>query len=171
MTVPTPEEAAAALRTVRQGKEQVIRSAAGSRWLWIGSGLALFAYCAAIDLVPAVRDWLLWPFLLVCLGLSFALRTRSGGTLLGRSVGVSNRSLSVGLGWRLLRMVPVLAIGIVGALLIALLHVPHGGIYYGALAGLYVMFLGPRFQLWLLRRQNEGRQNKGRQDEVSGGRA
>ncbi|HEX7305382.1 hypothetical protein [Lentzea sp.] len=161
MTEPTPEEAAAALHTVRQGKDQVVRSAVGSRWLWIGSGLALFAYCVAIDLVPAVRDWLLWPFLLVCLAVSFGLRTRAGGTLLGRRVAVSNRSLSVGPGWRLLRMVPVLAIGIVGALLIAWLRVPHATIYYGALASLYVMFLGPRFQLWLLRRQ----------DEVSGGRA
>jgi hypothetical protein len=161
MNEPTPEEAAAALHTVRQGKDQVIRSAIGSRWLWILSGLVLFAYCVAIDLFPAVRDWLMWPFLLACLALSLGLRTRTGGALLGRPLAVSSRSLSVGLKWRLLRMVPILAIGIAGALLIAFLHVPHGAIYYGALAGLYIMFLGPRFQLWLLRRQ----------DEVSGGRA
>ncbi|USX53920.1 hypothetical protein [Lentzea sp. HUAS12] len=161
MTEPTPEEAAAALHAVRQGKDQVARSALGSRGLWIACGLALFAYCVVIDLAPAVGSWLLWPFLLVCLGLSFALRTRTGGALLGRRVAVSNRSLPVGLRWRLLRLVPVLLIGIVGALLIAWLQVPHAAIYYGALAGLYVVFLGPKFQLWLLRRQ----------DEVSGGRA
>ncbi|MFD5827325.1 hypothetical protein [Lentzea sp. NPDC060358] len=161
MTHPTPEEAAAALNTVRQGKEQVIRSAAGSRGLWIGCGLALFAYCVVIDLFPAASGWLTWPFVLGCLALSFALRTRAGGALFGRPVAVSNRSLAVGLRWRLLRMVPVIAIGIVGALMIAWLHVPHATIYYGALAGLYVVFLGPRFQLWLVRRQ----------DEVSGGRA
>ncbi|WP_330276654.1 hypothetical protein OG205_13965 [Lentzea sp. NBC_00516] len=160
MTEPTPEEATAALHSVRRGKDQVISSAIGSRLLWIVSGLALFAFCVVIDLFPAVSGWLIWPFLLVCLALSLGLRTRTGGALFGRPVAVSNRSLSVGLRWRLLRVAPVLAIGIVGALLIAWLHVPHGGIYYGALAGLYIMFLGPRFQLWLLRRQ----------DEVSGGR-
>lgn len=49
----------------------------------------------------------------------------------------------------------LLGIAIAMAVIIQLLHVPHGAIYYGALAGLYIIFLGPRFQLWLLRRHDE----------------
>lgn len=154
MNDPTPDEAAAALRTVHEGKQQVIKSALGSRWRWIASGLVVFLYCAATDLFPA-QAWLGWPVVACCLVLAVGLRTRVGGTLLGRSVAVSSRSLSVSLKWRLLRVAPIVGIGIVVALLVALFHVPHGGIYYGALAGLYLVFLGPGFQLWLLRRQDE----------------
>ncbi|GAB3004666.1 hypothetical protein LWP59_26080 [Amycolatopsis acidiphila] len=154
MNEPTPEEAAAALRAVHKGKEQVINSAMGSRWMWIISGLIVFLYCAATDLFPR-QAWLGWPAVVCCLVLALGLRTRVGGTLLGRSVVVSSRSLSVTLKWRLLRIAPILAIGIAVASVITLFHVPHGEIYYGALAGLYIMFLGPRFQLWLLRRQDK----------------
>ncbi|GLY53142.1 hypothetical protein [Lentzea sp. NBRC 102530] len=161
MNEPTPEEAAAALRTIRQSREQVIKSAVGSRRLWIGCGLALFLYCTAIDLFPAARGWLHWPFVITCLALSFIMRTRMGGSLLGRSVAVSNRSVPTNLKWRLLRIVPLLVIAIGGVVLVLVLHPPHATIYYGALAGLYIAFLGPRLQLWMLRKQ----------DEVSGGRA
>jgi membrane protein YdbS with pleckstrin-like domain len=67
---------------------------------------------------------------------------------------VSDRSLPVAAKWRLLRIAPVLGIAIAVAVLIPLFHVPHGQVYYGALAGLYIIFLGPRFQLWVLRRQD-----------------
>lgn len=156
MNEPTPEEAAAALRAVHDGREQVIKSAAGSRPLWIASGVLVFLYSAANDLFPAAQTWLSWALLALVLVLLFALRTRVGSTLLGRPVTVSNRSLSVTFKWRLLRIVPVLGIGIALTLIIRLLHVPHGQMYYGALAGLYIIFLGPRFQLWLLRRQGKG---------------
>jgi hypothetical protein len=152
---PTPEEAAAALRAVHEGRERVIKSAVGSRRLSIAGGLVVFLYCAAIDLFPAAGMWLGWPVLVVMLVLVVGLQTRVGSTLLGRPVLVSDRSLSVTFKWRLLSVVPVLGIGIGVALLVRLLHVPHGPIYYGALAGLYLIFLGPRFQLWLLRRQGK----------------
>jgi hypothetical protein len=151
---PTPEEAAAALRTVHEGKEQVIKSALGSRWMWIVSGLIVFLYCAAIDLFPGAGTWLGWPFVACCLLLALGLRTRVGSALLGQPVRVSSRSVPLTITSRLLRIVPLLVIGVVAVVLVPLLHVPHGGIYYGALAGLYIMFLGPRFQLWLLRRQD-----------------
>jgi hypothetical protein len=157
---PTPEQAAAALHTVRHGKEQVIESAGWSRRAWIISGLVVFLYCVVIDLVPSVRSWLHWPLVLGCLAFALVLRTRRGSAMLGRPVSVSNRSLQVGLRWRLLRLVPLLAIGIGGSLLVNWLELPHGTIYYGALAGLYLMVLGPKLQLWMLRRQ----------DEVNGGR-
>jgi hypothetical protein len=153
---PTPEEAAAALRAVHEGREQVIRSAMGSpRWLWIFSGLFVFVYCTATDLFPAVQPWVNWVMLAFLFLFIFVLRTRKGATLLGRPVVVSGRSLPLSVKWRLLRMAPLLGIGIAAALIIGLLHVPHGAIYYGAMAGLYVIFLGPRFQLWLLRRQDK----------------
>ncbi|KAA2262707.1 hypothetical protein F0L68_12500 [Solihabitans fulvus] len=152
MNEPTPAEAAAALRAVHEGKEQVIKSASGSRWMWIISGLVAFLYSAANDLFPAERGWLGLPVVAMCLVLALSLRTRVGGTLLGRPVMVSSRNLP--LTWRLLRMAPIFGIAIAVALIIQLFHVPHGGIYYGALAGLYIIFLGPRFQLWVLRRQN-----------------
>lgn len=154
MNKPTPEEAAAALRAVHDGREQVIKSALGSRWLWIVSGLVVFLYCAANDLFPAARSWLGWPLVAFCLVLVLALRTRVGSALLGRPVMVSSRSLPLALKWRLLRIAPVVVTAIAAAVLIPVFHVPHGQIYYGALAGLYIMFLGPRFQLWLLRRQD-----------------
>jgi hypothetical protein len=151
---PTPEEAAAALRAVHEGKEQVIKSAMGSRWMWIVSGLVVFFYCAADDLFPAASPWLTWAVLAFVLVAVVGLRTRVGSALLGRPVTVSSRSLPLTFKWRLLRIAPVLGLGIATALVVLLLHLPHGGIYYGALAGLYIMFLGPGFQLWLLRRQD-----------------
>ncbi|HEV3360060.1 MAG TPA: hypothetical protein VG247_24880 [Pseudonocardiaceae bacterium] len=155
MNEPTPEEAAAALHAVREGRELVIKSAAGSRWLWVVCGLVVFLYSAANDLFPATGRWLTWALLAVCLLLVFGTRTRVGGTLLGRQVSVSDRSLPLTFTTRLLRIVPVLGLGIVVSLIVLLLHLPHGQIYYGALAGLYIIFLGPRFQLWLLRRQDK----------------
>ncbi|GIH17700.1 hypothetical protein [Rugosimonospora africana] len=153
MNEPTPEEAATALRAVREGKEQVIRSALGSQWIWIGSGLIVFFYCTAVDLFPTASPWLTWPVVAIVLVGVVGLHTRAGSTLLGRPVRVSDRSLPLTFAWRLLRVAPVLGLGIV-ALAVSLLHLPHGGIYFGALAGLYIMFLSPRFQLWLLRRQD-----------------
>jgi hypothetical protein len=153
---PTPEEAAAALRAVHEGRDQVIRSAVGGRWLSIIGGVIVFLYCVSIDLFPAAQPWITWVLVAVMLALVFGLRTRVGGTLLGRSVGVSGRTMPVSAKWRLLRMSPILGIAIAAALIIQLFHVPHGVIYYGALAGLYVIFLGPRFQLWLLRHQDRG---------------
>jgi len=155
VTEPTPEEAAAALRTVREGRDRVIRSAIGSRWLSIIGSLIVFGYCAVNDLVPATRPWLTWALLAVCLALVIGLRTRVGSSLLGRQVTVSSRSLPIAVKWRLLYLAPIFGIAIVVSLTIQLLHVPHGGIYYGALAGLYIIFLGPRFQWWLLHRQDE----------------
>ncbi|GAA1707246.1 hypothetical protein [Fodinicola feengrottensis] len=155
MNEPTPEEAAAALRSVHEGKERVINSAAGSRWLWIVSGLVIFLYCAVNALFPATQVWLIWVLVAFTVALTLALRTRVGSALLGRPVTVSSRSLPLSFSWRLLRMAPVLGIGIVVALVVLLLHVPYGQIYYGALAGLYIATIGPRFQLWLLRRQGK----------------
>jgi hypothetical protein len=154
MNEPTPEEAAAALRAVREGKEQVIRSATGARWLWIVSGLLVFLYCAANDLFPATSPWLTWVVLAFVLVVVVGLRTRVGSSLLGQPVAISSRSFPRTFERRVLSSVPVLGIGIAAALAVLLLHLPHGGIYYGALAGLYIMFLGPRFRLWLLRRQD-----------------
>lgn len=153
MNEPTPDEAAAALRAVHEGREQVIRSAVGFRWLWIVCGLVVFLYCAAIDLFPAVVPWLSLAVLAFVLVVVVGLRTRVGGTLLGLPVALSSRGLPATFEWRLLRIAPMLGMAIAAAL-VALFQVPHGGIYYGALAGLYIMWLGPRFQLWLLRRQN-----------------
>lgn len=154
MNEPTPEEAAAALRTVHEGRERVIRSALGARWMSIASGLIVFGYSLCYDLFPSVRPWLTWVLVAVLLVLSYGLRTRFGSSVLGRQVTVSSRSLPLSLKWRLLRIAPLLGIAVAMALIIQLLHVPHGMIYYGALAGLYIIFLGPRFQLWLLRRQD-----------------
>ena len=155
MNEPTPEEAAAALRAVHQGKERVVRSAMGSPWLWIGCGLAIFLYCLVEDLEPAVRSWLVWPFVAVCLALSVLLRTRVGSALFGRSVTVSARSLDDSLRWRLLRTAPIFVFGVAAAAAVALVRLPHALIYYGALAGLYVAFVGPRFRLWIMRRQEK----------------
>lgn len=156
MKEPTPEEAAAALRAVHEGREQVIKSAMGSpRWLWIFSGLYVFAYCTVTDLFPRAQPWANVVMLAILLLFVIALRTRRGSAMLGRSVVVSGRSIPLSFKWRLVRMVPILATGIAAAVLIGLFHVPHGPIYYGALAGLYIIFLGPRFQLWLLRRQDK----------------
>jgi hypothetical protein len=152
---PTPEEAAAALRAVHEGRERVIKSAVGSRCLSIVGGLIVFLYCAVNDLYPATGGWLTWALLAFMLVLVFAMRTRVGGALLGRPVAVSDRSLPLPLKWRLLRIAPILGFAIAVAVIIQLLHVPHGELYYGALAGLYIIFLGPRFQLWLLRRQDK----------------
>lgn len=154
MNEPTPEEAAAALRAVHDGREQVIRSAMGSRWLWIACGLIVFLYSLVDDLVPASRHWLSWAVLGVLLVLVFGLRTRVGSSLLGRPVAVSSRGLPLTLTSRLLRVTPLLGLVAV-AVIIRLLNVPHGGIYYGALAGLFVIFVPPRFQQWLLRRQEK----------------
>ncbi len=148
-TDPTPEEAAAALRAVRESREQVIKSATESRWLGVASGLVVLLYCAAIDLFPAASPWLTWPLLAIALVAAVGLQTRAGSTLLGRPV-----SLRLTFTWNLLRIAPVLGLGIAVALIVSLLHLPHGDTYYGALAGLYIIFLSPRFQLWLLRRQN-----------------
>lgn len=156
MNEPTPEEAAAALRAVREGREQVMKSAVGARWLSIIGGAIVFLYCVSIDLFPAAQPWVTWGLVAVMLALVFGLRTRVGGTLLGRQVGVSSRTIPVSAKWRLVRMVPILGIAIAAALIIQLFHVPHGIIYYGALAALYIIFLGPRFQLWLLRQQDKG---------------
>jgi hypothetical protein len=154
MSSPTPEEAAAALRTVRQGKERVITSALGARWMWVGGGLVVFVYCSAIDLFPAVSTWLLWPVLAVLLVVETALHTRMGSALLGRPVSVSGRSLPLTLGWRVLRVAPLVGLGVV-ALVISVTHLPHGGIYFGAIAGGYIAFVSPRFQVWLLRRHGK----------------
>lgn len=159
---PTPEEAAAALRAVHEGRQRVISSAMGSRWLWIASGLIVFLYSAGIDLFPAVATWLNLAIVVVILGMVVTLRTRKGSALIGRQVTLSSRGLPAGVTWRLVRIAPVFVIGIAVALTVQLFHVPHGTIYYGALAGLYIGFLGPRFQLWLLRRQDK---------DFSGGRA
>lgn len=153
MTEPTPDEAAAALRTVRDVRERAIVSAAEPGWLLVACGLVVFLYCAAIDLVPDARTWP-WVVPVLLFVLIFGLRTRVGGALIGRSVAVSSRSLPLTLGWRLLRGSPMIAIVIAGAVLVRLLHVPHGQIYFGAVAALYIIFLDTRFQLWVLRRRD-----------------
>lgn len=155
MTEPTPEEAAAALRTVHEGKERVIASAMGPRGLSIASGLLVFVYCVIIDLFPATSRWLTWVVVGCALVAVAGLRTRAGSTLLGRPVIVSSRSLPLTVTSRLLRITPIVALGVIAALLVALLHLPHAAIYYGAVAGLYIIFLGPRFQVWLLHRQDK----------------
>ncbi|HEX3792199.1 MAG TPA: hypothetical protein VHW44_30325 [Pseudonocardiaceae bacterium] len=155
MTEPTPDEAAAALRVVHEGKEQVFKSAIGSRWIWIISGLVVFLYCTVNDLFPATSPWPAWVMLAFVLVTVVGLCTRVGRTLLGLRVTVSSRSFPLTFKWRLLRLAPTLGIGIAAALVTVLLHLPHGAIYYGALAGLYIVFLGPRFQLWLLHRQDK----------------
>jgi TctA family transporter len=127
----------------------------GSRWLWIASGVLVFLYCTANDLFPAAQTWLSWALVAVVLVLFFGTRTRVGSSLLGRQVAVSSRSLRLTVRWKLLRIALVLGVGIAVGLIILRLHLPHGQIYYGALAGLYTIFLGPRFQLWLLRRQDK----------------
>lgn len=149
---PTPEEAAAALRTIDDSWAQVITSAGGPRWLWVASGLVVFLYCAGTDLFPNARTWpwAVGAFLVV---LILILRTRVGSALLGRSVSVSTRSLSLTLKWRLLSLAPLLAIMIAAVPIILVLHVPHARIYYGAAAGLYIMFVNPGYQLWVLRRR------------------
>ena len=155
MNEPTPEEAAAALRAVHEGRQQVIKSATGSRWLWVASGLIVFVYCLINDLIPATGPWLTWVLFAIALAFAFVMRTRVGSSLLGRPVTVSSRSLPLTFKWKLFRILPIIGIATVVAVLIQAFHVPHGEIYYGALAGLYITFLGPRFQLWLLRRQDE----------------
>lgn len=151
MNEPTPRQAAAALRAVHEARERVITAAAGPRWLWTARGLLIFAYSVANDLFPAARIWP-WAIGALVLALALGLRTRMGSALLGRPVTGSDRSLPVTFRWRLARFAPVLGLGIAAAL-IAAFRVPYGGIYYGALAGLFLMILGPRFQLWLLRRR------------------
>ena len=147
---PTPEEAAAALRTARESRERVAVSALGARWIPIVAGLVVFGYTVANDLLPVTRPWLTWVTVAAALLLAVLLRTRTGGSLLGRPVAVSRRTLSPSV-WSL---VPVIGLLIAAAVAVPLLHIPHGVIWYGALAGLYIIFLGPRFQLWLLRRQD-----------------
>lgn len=152
---PTPDEAAAALRAVHEGRERVIKSAMGARWVWIAAGLFVFLYCTAVDLFPNAGPALSLTPIAVVLVMVVAGRTRVGSSLLGRQVTVSNRTLSVAFRWRLLRVGAILAIAIAVAVITQALHLPHAEIYYGALAGLYVIFLGPRFSLWLLRRQDK----------------
>lgn len=152
---PTPDEAAAALRAVREGRERVIKSALGARWVWVASGLLVIFYCTVNDLFHTAAPWLNLGVVAVLLLLAVGGRTRVGSSLLGRSVVVSDRSLPVALKWRLLRVGVIFGIAIGVALIMLLFHLPHGEIYYGAVAGLYVIFLGPRLQLWLLRQQDK----------------
>jgi hypothetical protein len=142
---PTPDEAAAALRAAGDGRERVIKSAVGSRSVSIAAGLLVILYGVADDLFPPARSWLGWPLVAVVLVLAFSLRTRVGSALLGRRVMVSSQLL--------LCTAPILGIALAVALIIMLFQVPHGEIYYCALAGLYIIFVGPGFQLWLLRLQ------------------
>ncbi|WP_020661982.1 hypothetical protein [Amycolatopsis benzoatilytica] len=151
MNTPTPEEAAAALRSANESRQRVVASALGSRWNSIVAGLVVVGYTVAIDLFPATRSWLTWVVLAVGLLLVVLLRTRIGSSLLGQPVAVSSRALPP-TGWRL---APIVGLSIVAGVAIPLLHIPHGTICYGVLAGLYIIFLGPRFQLWLLRRQDK----------------
>lgn len=151
MNEPTPRQAAAALRAVHEARERVITAAADPRWLWTTCGLLIFLYSVLTDLFPAARVWP-WAIGALVLVLALALRTRVGSALLGRPVTGSERNRPVAFRWRVARFAPVLGLGIAAAV-IAALHAPHGGIYYGALAGLTVMIFGPRFQLWLLRRR------------------
>lgn len=153
MNEPTPQEAAAALRAVHEAREQVITAAAAPRWLWIAGGLLVFLYCAANDLFPAARIWP-WAAGALVLVLALGLRTRAGSVVLGRPVATSDRSMSVTFRRRVLRLAPVLGLGIAAALIVQF-HVPHGGIYYGAPAGLFVMIVGPRLRLWLLRQREK----------------
>ncbi|HEX4226522.1 MAG TPA: hypothetical protein VHZ97_29430 [Pseudonocardiaceae bacterium] len=155
MNEPTPDEAAAALRAVHDGRERVIKSAIGSRWVWIAAGLFVFLYSTATDLFPKAGPGLSLAPLAVVLVMVVAGRTRVGSSLLGRQVTVSSRTLEVAVKWRLLRVGVIVAVGIAVAATTQLLHLPHAGIYYGALVGLYIIFLGPRFSLWLLRRQGK----------------
>lgn len=153
MNEPTPEEAAAALRTVHDGREQVLRSALRSRWIWIVCGVVVFLYSTINDLFPATNPWLSVGTLVFVVVAVVGLRTRVGSTLLGQSVTVSSRSLPLTFKWHLVSIAPVFVLGIFAAVTVSL-HLPHAGIYYGALAGLYIMFLGPRFQMWLRHRQD-----------------
>ncbi|MFI9383449.1 hypothetical protein [Kutzneria sp. NPDC052558] len=152
---PTPDEAAAALRAVRASREQVLTSLVGPRWVSIFGGLLVLGYAVTVDLAPTTVPWLTWVLVVVALALFVVLRTRVGGSLLGRSVAVSGRSLPSAFRWNLPRVAPVIVLSLAVAVVIPLLHVPHAAIYYGALAAFYIIVLGPRFQLWLLRRQEK----------------
>ncbi|HTI25112.1 MAG TPA: hypothetical protein VL652_29250 [Kutzneria sp.] len=148
---PTPDEAAAALRTARESRQRVVASALGARWIPIVAGLIVFGYTVVIDLVPATAPWLTWVVLAVVLLLFVLMRTRLGGSLLGRPVAASRRTLPPAI-WR---VAPVVGLSLVAAVAVPLLHIPHGAIWYGALAAFYIIVLGPRFQLWLVRRQDK----------------
>lgn len=150
---PTPEEATAALRRVHEGRERAITSALGSHRLWLVCGLVVFLYCVVNDLFPATDGWLNLAVLAFVLVVVFGLFSRVGSSLLGMPVKVSSRSVPLTGRWYLLSVAPALGLGIT-ALLIRLLNVPHGEIWYGALAGIFVSFLGPRFRLWLVHRQD-----------------
>ncbi|WP_326834888.1 hypothetical protein VSH64_08165 [Amycolatopsis rhabdoformis] len=153
---PTPDEAVAALRTVRESREQVIESATGSRWLSVVLGLGVFLGCAANDLLPASLRWVSWVLLGLLVVLALGMLTPTGGALVGRPLLVSDRNQSVGV--RLLRVAPIVGIGIVVAVGVEVFGLAHGKIYYGALIGLYIVFADPPFQRWLLRRPGRGSQ-------------
>jgi hypothetical protein len=148
---PTPQEAVAALRTARESRGQVVASALNVRWLSIAAGLVVFGYTVVADLVPATNPWLTWAVVAIALLLTVLLRTRTGGSLLGQRVVVSRRTRPPVI-WR---VVPVVGLSIVAGVAGPLLHIPHGEIFFGALAGLYIIVLGPRFQMWLVHRYDE----------------
>jgi hypothetical protein len=156
MDEPTPEEAADALRTVQESRQRVIRSVLGSRWTSIAAALLVVGYTVAIDLVPATVPWLTWVLVGVAIALVLSLRSRIGGSLLGRPVTASRRSLPVAYRSRLLTVVPVVVGSVAVAVVVSLVRLPHAVIWYGVLAAIYLVVLGPRLQLWLLRRQDEG---------------
>jgi hypothetical protein len=149
MTEPTPEEAARALREIGQRRQQVYRGSASPRWMWIVAGVLVVVYCTVSDLFPSSALWLSWSFTALVLVMAVAGRTRPGSSLLGRRV----RPAGAGpFKLRLLRVLVGLAVGVACGLTVRLLHVPHGKIIYGALAGAYVVLLGPQVQAWLLDR-------------------
>lgn len=140
-----------ALRTARESRGRVAASAIGARGISIAAGLVVFGYTVATDLVPATRPWLTWVVVAAALLVSVLLRTRIGAGLLGQRVAVSRRTLPAAI-WR---VAPIIGLAVGAGVVIPLLHIPHGAMCYGALAGLYIIFLGPRFQMWLVHRQDK----------------
>ncbi len=146
---PTHEEAAQALREVRQHQGEGVRSARQAPWVGVVMGVAIFAFLAAPDFFGnGVTVWTQLGFTALIALYWSMISTRRGSAALGRSTGLRRQEVSPKFArWARAVLLLVMVIAL------AAVFVPHGHLSVpylrtglGAVLGITVAVFGGRLQ-------------------------
>lgn len=159
---PSPEEAAAALRTVGESRERALTSGQGeARWVDVVAGVALFLYSASVDFLPQSAPWRDIVLAVLVVGYVALLRTRRGSALAGQQARLSRQDVSprFAVSVRLIAglvvagsMVAVLVLGRTGTNV----EVPYLSTALGAVMAIVLIAFGPRLRAGMNRLARKG---------------
>jgi predicted lysophospholipase L1 biosynthesis ABC-type transport system permease subunit len=145
--LPTPEDAARAVREIDVRRMQATRAGRRPRWLWICLGLVVGLGLAREELFPASSSWAWWAVALAVVLVAVVLLSRSGMAAFGIRVESARTSASPS---RFAISMVGFAIVVVAFTTIGQMDIPYIKTTEGLIvAGLFGCF-GPAWESWLL---------------------